>query len=338
MKRFLSLLLVAMLIVSSFATVGFAAGSGSMSANDKTAHRGDTVEVKVTVKSEAGFANFEMFVKVNSPLTITDIYGDGVVANLNTGKVAWANAKNVTSKSFTVAIKVGEGAEIGKSYSVKLENLFVSDEKLEDLSISVDNGSITIECKHDWNEWKETSGATCGKDGKKERSCKICGEKDYGTIPATGNHTWGEWETVTEVSCDADGLQKRECSVCGATEEKVITATGHQFVCDEASWKADAEFHWHECSVCGMKCADHYAAHVPSDYWVVNEKDNTKEELLCEICGHVLDTRAVEGPIDPVPGTGDPTDQLMMIGGMSLLLLLLLAVAVYMIKRKASAK
>lgn len=327
-----------MLVVTSFATVGFAAGNGTMKANDKEAYIGETVEVKVTVKSEDGFANFEMFVNVASPLSITDISGDGVVANMKTGKVAWASAKDVTSKSFTVTIKVGEDAQVGKSYPVSLTNLFVSDENLEDLSISVDNGSVTIKCKHKW-ELVERVNPTCGKDGYEKSKCSVCGETKTDVLPATGAHTYGDWTVVEAATCDKDGRQERTCSVCGKVDSAVIPATGHQFVCDETSWKADAEFHWHECSVCGMRCADHYAAHVPSEYWVISENDSSKEELLCEICGHVLDTRAVEGPVDPdVPGTGDPTAKLMLVGGFSLMLLVMLAVALYMIKRKASAK
>lgn len=370
MKRFVSLLLVAMLVVSSFATVGFAAGTGSISANDKTADRGDTVDVKVTVKSEDGFANFELYVKVADPLKIVG-YSDNVVMNTSTGKVAWAAAANKTSVSFTVSIKVSDSAEYGKSYPVDVQNLFVSDENLADLEISVDDGSVTIKCSdHSWNDWVVETEPDCTKKGLKYHICSKCGEKEYADIPAKG-HSWGEWKTDEEATCVKEGLKSRVCKVCGEVDKETIPFAEHVW---STEWDHDNENHWHVCTVCGEKTD--VAAHTPDPeegwgadevnhwhvcsvcehafgveehteplYWDVVKEPTAKEEGLeekrCEKCGALLKTQpipATGNPTDPVPGTGDPTGTLMVIGGMSLLLLLLLAVALYMIKRKTSAK
>ena len=199
---------------------------------------------------------------------------------------------------------------------------------------------------HNWGEWKTVKEATCTEDGKKERTCAVCGEKQTEVIPAADGHKWGEWTTEKEPTCTEDGLKTRTCSVCGEKGEEAIPATGHQFVCDDDHWMGDKTHHWHECSVCGEKCEVDYAEHVAAEGYIVVKEPTAKEDglevLFCEICGYEMDSRVIPangGTPDPGPGkTGDPTDMLMMIGGLSLMLLILLAVALYMIKRKASAK
>ena len=32
-------------------------------------------------------------------------------------------------------------------------------------------------CKHDWGKWKVTKEATCTEKGKRERTCKVCGDR-----------------------------------------------------------------------------------------------------------------------------------------------------------------
>ena len=58
MKRFISILLVAILIVTSLATVAFAAGSASVAGNTKTAKAGEEVTLTFTVSGE--FANYQL--------------------------------------------------------------------------------------------------------------------------------------------------------------------------------------------------------------------------------------------------------------------------------------
>lgn len=44
--------------------------------------------------------------------------------------------------------------------------------------------------EHGWGEWKVTAQADCGNDGKRERACTVCGEKESEVIPATGLHNF----------------------------------------------------------------------------------------------------------------------------------------------------
>ena len=225
MKRFVSLLLVAMLVVSCFATIGFAAGSGSITGKHVTAAPGATVDVEVTVKGE--FANFEMFVKVDAPLSIESISGGGVVANPATGKVVWAAAENTGKVTFTVKVKVGSDAEYGKTYPVKLSNKFVSDQTLTDLDISVSNGAVKIECsEHTWLDWVVTKEPTCTESGEKYHICSKCGEEETKSIDPTG-HDY-TWKVIEEPTCTEAGKEEGTCKVCGYKTTRKIDALGHK--------------------------------------------------------------------------------------------------------------
>ncbi|MDE6666808.1 MAG: MBL fold metallo-hydrolase [Clostridia bacterium] len=79
--------------------------------------------------------------------------------------------------------------------------------------------------EHIYSEW-ETTDATCGKDGKKERSCIVCGEKESEVLPATGKHVYGGWTTTEEATCGKNGKKEHSCTVCGSKESEVIPATG----------------------------------------------------------------------------------------------------------------
>ena len=194
---------------------------------------------------------------------------------------------------------------------------------------------------HDWSDWTVVTEPTCTTDGLKTRKCARCGEVEEKVIPSAEGHAWGEWKQTKAPTCTEDGEKTRECSACGEKQTEVIKATGHQF--EHVEWKYNETHHWHACSVCGAKC-EHNSEHGPVTEWQIIKQPTAKEtglkQKFCETCGATVATEEIpangEGTLDPVPPTGDPTG--MIFGSMSILLLLLLAAALYVYKRKASAK
>ena len=244
MKRFFSILLAAMIVVTSLATVAFAAGNANVSIDHKTAKAGEEVTLTVTVTGE--FANYELYVKASYPLTITAI--NGVVANVNTGKVAHAEAENMGSHSFTVTVKVADDAKPG-TYPVNADVLFISDRNLEDLNFSVSNGSVTVLCDHAWDNGKVTKEATCTENGTKEYTCSKCEETKTETLYALGHNLetvwswdntthWHEctrcghkadhedhllsWHVIKKPTAAENGLKQQICETCGYVAEEVI--------------------------------------------------------------------------------------------------------------------
>ena len=95
MKRFLSVLLVAILIVTSLSTVAFAA------TEVKT---GDVKSFTVTVSGDE-FTDYQVNLSADSGLKITGVEGN-VTTNDTFSLVSFANSSNLTSHSFTVTVEV----------------------------------------------------------------------------------------------------------------------------------------------------------------------------------------------------------------------------------------
>lgn len=70
---------------------------------------------------------------------------------------------------------------------------------------------------------KERVEPTCGKDGYIVKKCD-CGSEVKEVLKATGNHTWGGWVIQNEATATTEGTMIRTCSTCGQTETQKYTA------------------------------------------------------------------------------------------------------------------
>ena len=343
MKRFLSIFLVAMLIVTCLATVAFAAGTATVAANHKTAKAGEEVSITYTVTGE--FANYELWITSDSTLTLTGI--SGIVGNTETGKVAYASAENVTSHSFTATFKVSDSAKPG-TYPVSATINFVADRNLVKQDVTVSAGSVTITCDHAWGAWTETKAPTCTEAGVETRACTKCGETETRSVAAKG-HTWGAWEVTKAASCGEKGEETRTCSVCGETETRAIDATAHNWgawtLVKAATCTEDGE-ETRECSICGETETRAIKAHGHEwgEDWTLTKEPTATEKgeetrWCLNGCGE-KQTRDVpalgekDPDIDPVPETGDITTTVIMTG--ALVLAMMAAAYVLFFKRQAA--
>ena len=99
---------------------------------------------------------------------------------------------------------------------------------------------------HQWGEWHTALAKTCTTDGKEERVCSKCSEKEERTIPATG-HTIKKEEGVV-ATCTNDGHEGNTvCEVCGKTlkEGKVIPKLGHDWSNENGKCTRCGESHKH---------------------------------------------------------------------------------------------
>lgn len=241
MKRFLSVLLVAILIVTSLSTVAFAA------TEVKT---GDVKSFTVNVSGDE-FGNYGIQLSTDAGLNITGISGD-VTSNLSNGKVAWASSSNVSSHSFTVTVEVTatEPGTYNVYASVLKATKFVGVENdIDDIedgwiaaSVSANGASFEItepECEHSWSDWTVVKEADCINDGLKTRTCSECDEVEEIVIPAKGHSS--KW------AYDENG-HWHVCSVCGHTIDEKEAHTM------EKEWDyASGKYH-HYCSEgCGYE-------------------------------------------------------------------------------------
>ena len=99
---------------------------------------------------------------------------------------------------------------------------------------------------HQWGEWHTALAKTCTTDGKEERVCSKCSEKEERTIPATG-HTSKKEEGVA-ATCTNNGHEGNTvCEVCGETlkEGKVIPKLGHDWSNENGKCTRCGESHKH---------------------------------------------------------------------------------------------
>lgn len=324
MKRLLSVLLVAVLLIACLPISAFAAGNASVSVGSAVAKAGDTVNITYTVSGE--FANYELYVEFDDALTVQGINTNGEWGQPGGKyKVAFAKSSNIEKDFFTVSFKVADDAQPGK-YAVKASVLFVSDADLVDQVVSVSNGTITIEAPthvHDFNTFVETVAptcteqgydvykcscddtekrnytaalghdmagwvvvkeATCGEAGSKSNSCKRCDYSQEMAISATGKHTWGEWVVVKDATCYSAGERYHVCSVCGLKKTESIAMGKHNV---SGKWEYNDHEHWHECSNAGCTVKVDVAKHTFK--WVIDtpateNKTGIKHEE-CTVCG-----------------------------------------------------
>lgn len=283
MKKFLSILLVAMLVVTCLATAVFATGGEATVSVSSVSEAVRGKEYTVTYSVKGTFANFELMLEADEDLTLVGIGGnDEIEANLivgspKFGKVTFARGENVKSGvvTFTATYKVAEDADCG-ALKVSAKVLFVSDRDLVDQATSVNDGSISV--AHKWDNGKVTTKPTCTDPGVKTYTCEVCAATKTESIPANGHQHGNLWEIVKNPTCTEPGLKVKDCNVCGeVAESEEIPALGH-------SWDDGVVVTPATCEATGVM-----------KYTCNNDASHTKTETIPAL-GHAWDDGVVLTP------------------------------------------
>lgn len=246
MKKMITLMLAAALLLTCMAGVALAAEAG------------ETVTVSFSAVNNPGFASFGALLNYDhDALELVSVEAGALCSGSmflsNGDKVTFINVTDVTGDGvmFTATFKVSENAAPG-TYAVSAAVDAPENAAGESINLVIVGGEVVVEaseCEHEWDEGVVTTPATCEAEGVKTYTCGKCGETKTEAIPALG-HDWGEWEVTTEATCDEAGVETRVCKNDEThVETREIPAKGHDHG-DE--WKYDEENHWHECS-CGHK-------------------------------------------------------------------------------------
>ncbi len=296
MKKLLKFVLVLAMCATMMSMTVFAAGSGSMAVESKTAQAGQTVSVDVSITGNPGVAALVIVPEYDpSVLTLDSITGSGL--EWTTGKAAsWSDAANTTytgkilTLNFTVNENVTHGTTTSVSVTVDAANY---DEEL--VSFSVSAGTVTIECNHVYDQGSIITAATCDKDGVKTYTCtRGCGHSYTESIPATG-HAYGEWSVTKEATCTEAGTESRVCANDNAhVETRDIAAKGHTekrvnpvlATCSKEGYTS-----YVICSVCGttIKAGTVIPKTAHNYKWVIDKEATTDGTGLkheeCAECG-----------------------------------------------------
>ena len=108
--------------------------------------------------------------------------------------------------------------------------------------------SYTPLADHSFKVTKRTE-PTCTKEGREEKTCEVCGEKQSAVIPAQG-HQFSKWTETKRPTCTENGEEQRKCVRCGGIEKNVLPKTGHSF----GNWVKNADgTSTGYCKNCGVK-------------------------------------------------------------------------------------
>lgn len=282
MKRILSLMLVAMLLVGCMSIVASAEGPRSGSVTFKL---GKLTSVGGNVSA--------------TNATITSISGIGH----NGTKVGMAdsNNKNV-SVSFTVNFTVADDfcgdVTITFTQDDARKTVYNDDKSFKGFKAVNVSGSKTYTFDHEYGKATKISDAVdCQTPEKWEAVCKHCGAKTT-TDGELGSHKWGDWITDTDATCHTDGTKHKECSVCGETKDGTIPATGKHVA--GSKWHIGEKTHWHVCTTDG--CGEKLDQAKHTGKWKTVTKPTTtkegKEEFVCTVCGYET-TRSIDKLKEP---------------------------------------
>lgn len=373
MKKLLSILLVAIMIVSCMTMVAFASEDDG------------TYTVTFSVKNNPGFMSYGAKINYDSTaLKLVSIKkglstdGSTFSGNIKNGKIGFADSADITDDGilFTAVFELTENAEPGKTYNVTVTMMDMVNAEYKDITLDVvvSGGSITVpaaECKHEHAKIINEKAATCTEDGYTgDTYCEDCKTTiEYGKAIDKLGHKNTEIRNAKEATCGEAGYTGDTwCKDCETkiSEGTVIPATGDH-TWDEGKVTKDSTCTekgemTYTCEVCGgtktepIPATDHkYTGKVTKEPTCT---ENGEMTYTCEACGdsyteeidtdghHYQDGKCVDcgekdpnysekdnSDLDDVPKTGDITP---MLTGAAVVLVLLGGTAVLVTKRKFS--
>lgn len=297
MKKVLSVLLVAVLLIACMGTAAFAAAAPKVTVSAATAAPGKNVTVSVKISNNPGFATYKFAISYDhAVLKLVSAKAGALsknglfVANAESDLVSYAAAQNTTTKSgtlFTLTFKVLTKNETTTKISIDKTGSNFAQASGDKLTFTTSSGTLTVDkcaAGHTWGEWVITKDATCTEEGERTRKCTVkgCGKTQTEVIPMT-EHTYGDWTQSKAPTCTEPGEETRTC-VCGHVETREIPATGHS----HGDWEYDADGHFKKCA-CGDKIEA--GAHVDAD------KDGK-----CDTCGYTMPVEPAPAPVEDDAG------------------------------------
>ena len=196
MKKFFSLMLVALLLVSAIPFQAFAAG-----------------DIPVTLIFEAVDGSETRSTYTASGLADQEYMISGIATYVNSGWESHFGAGG-TIKAYDVH---GTSFKGSGNASVDVTNA-------TEIFIRIKENT----CNH--ASTTKTSTANCVDAGIEKVVCNDCGKTISEKAVASGGHSYGDYVTTTAATCKATGVETKTCSKCGDTQTRVIPKlTTHEF-------------------------------------------------------------------------------------------------------------
>lgn len=250
MKRTILFVICVLMMVTLLTAPVSAAGSAQMTITPSTGSptRSDTVVFTVSVSSISNCKALGIVINYDTAYfewVSGECLIDAAMKDFSNGTATMAfDAKNVSGNVFRFTLRVKANAKFGGTTAVSGTGSARDTEGT--VSIGVTAASVTIACNHNYGAWNNAGSSHT-------RTCTICGNVE------TKAHTYDN-------GCD------KYCNQCNAVRE-----TTHKF---STNWSSNADYHWHECTVCGDWADD--ARHTPGD----PATETTAQ--TCTVCGYEI--------------------------------------------------
>ena len=174
----------------------------------------------------------------------------------------------------------------------------MTEETVEETETTEETEAAVAPCaEHTWGEWVRWEKPSTTTEGKRVRTCVVCGEEDVEiepTLPKTTNHTHKYKVEKATATCLEDGWAYYYCS-CGDWYEVPLKATGHKW----GSWKftkiptdTAKGLKVRICESCKAREEEQtpsFQEHTHKYYEFKNEPTCTKAGAkgeLCSVCGY----------------------------------------------------
>ena len=249
-KKIFALLFTMMLVFGALLLPINAAGTLTMTVSNASATIGSEVTLTISVENNPGIAGISGLISYDkSNLKLIKMEGNTGFGGMMTCDATKSDGfslfspSNITSQTLlmTLVFKINENAKPG-NYSIGI-SASASNQSLEDVNVSVVEGTITVSCDHKYGGWEKdtdtqhkhtcticgnvekvahtwnngtiTKAPTCREEGEKTYTCTACGATKTEKVSKTNNHKYGGWEVVKEATYSSKGERIRKCTVCG---------------------------------------------------------------------------------------------------------------------------
>lgn len=229
-----------LLLAASLAfSVHAASAQMQIGVSSGTVYRGDTVTVTVKLSNSTPVSNGGIILKYDTGLFSYEggscnVSGAATNNVSSTGGVfAMETDKAVSGTIFTIKLKVKSDATFGTTSLSGSGNL---DSTAGDISCSVSGTSLSIVCRHDYQNCSKAD------DNQHQSTCTVCGDVKK------EDHTWDAGAVTKAASCKETGTKLHTCTGCKAEKTASIDKTDdHQY---SSYTKVNDNTHSAVCTVC----------------------------------------------------------------------------------------
>ena len=249
MKRFISILLTAIMLFTFTIPAAFAAGGVAANVSNAQANAGDEITLYISLSNlTEGYISGKLTVTCDAGLTLVSLEGVAFNGYSLGGSINHGSAKAETGTTLAKAtIKIDANAVSG-NYNVYAIVQDMVTEDFTPISVNAGVGTVAVHGHAAAGDWKTNSThhwhtCSCGQEMDKAlhipgpaatvenpQVCTVCGYELAPKLPEPHTHVYGEWTYYSTTQ------HVRECT-CGSKElgdhvldeNNMCTVCGHQF-------------------------------------------------------------------------------------------------------------